>query len=887
MNPFKSIWSRLRSLGQATAVKQDIDEELRFHIEQHTAENITKGMAPEEAAREARRRFGNVQSLREKCRDVRGANLGAETWQDIRFGERQLRKNPGFTTVAVLTLALGIGANTAIFSVVNALLFRPLPFHEPQRLVWIANGSRAGGGGLSSETTRVSNFRDWRQQNKSFESLAAYFAFFDYINHTLTSDGEPVRLQVVGISQNLLDTLGIQPRLGRGFATEECVWNGKKAVMLTDSFWKRRFQSRPDIVGRTITLNNAATEVVGVLPPSFNFSSIFAPGSAVDLVEPFPMADETDQWGNTLAVIGRLKPGVTVQSAQAEFDVLNKHLEEAHPERGKSFGANLTPLPQKINSQFRHAFLVLFGAVGCVLLIACANLANLLLARAMTRRKELAVRFALGASRVRLIRQLLTESLLLGCCGAALGLPLAFAATAAIARSHAFNIPLLQTVGIDDTALGFTLAIAFSSALLFGLIPALHTSGGSLQESFKESSRGASQGRSRTWLREMLIVTEVALACLLMVGAGLLLRSFVRLIEVDPGFRPEQAVAWSLQPSRSFATPAEQTAYYQELVRTVEAVPGVASAGLSDCLPLGRNRSWGIAAKGETRVVNGEVRNVGGTAFPRIVDASYIPTMRIPLRAGRQFDSHDTLEGATKVAVINETAAHGLWPNSDAVGRIMVIGGDFQVIGVVGDVHHSALEEKPEAEIYLLGAQLGWSSEELVVRTKGSLAGVVPAVRAVLHRMDPGMPLDGFRSLGEIVDQAVSPRRLIVTLLGLFSLLALMLAAVGIYGVISYAVSQRTPELGIRLALGASPGGILWLVIREGMKPVAFGLVIGLAAALALNRVAQSLLFGVSATDPLTFAANALLFLGVGLLACWLPARRAAKVDPMVALRHE
>lgn len=791
-----------------------------------------------------------------------------------------LRKNPGFTAVAVLTLALGIGANTAIFSVVNALLFRPLPFRDPQRLVWIAN-QIPGGAGLSGETTQVHNYSDWCAQNQSFEKLGAYFAFFDYNSYTLTSEGEPVRLQGAAISQNFLDTLGVTSRLGRGFADEECRWNGRKAVLLTDAFWKRRFQGRPDIVGRAITLNNAPTYVVGILPPSFDFSSIFAPGSPVDIVEPFPICDETDRWGNTLTVIGRLKPGVTVQSAQAEFDVLSKRIREAHPERN-TVDARMTSLPQKINGQFRRPFLVLLGAAGCVLLIACANVSNLLLARAMVRRKEVAVRVALGASRSRLIRQMLTESLILSGCGAALGLPLAFAATGAIARSHAFNIALLQTVGVDGAALGFTLVIAFSSALIFGIIPAMHLSGGRVQESLKESSRGSGHGRGHTWAREALIVTEVALACILMVGAGLMLRSFVRLIEVNPGFRPEQVVAWSIQPSRSFANQAEQTAYYQELVRDVEAVPGVESAGMSDTLPLGRNRSWSVVAKGEI-----PKRGGGDDAFPRIVDAGYIRTMGIPLRSGRDFNSHDTVEGAAGVAIINETMARQLWPGKDAVGRIFISGGEHQVIGVVGDVRHAALEEKSGQEMYFLGAQMGWGSEELVVRTKASLASVVPAVRATLRKMDLGMPLDGFRSLGQIVDQAVSPKRLIVMLLGLFSLLALSLASLGIYGVTAYAVSQRTPELGIRLALGATTRGILWLVIREGMKPVAIGLLLGLAAAAGLTQVARSLLFGISATDPGTFTANALLFLCVGLLACWLPARRATQVDPMIALRCE
>jgi len=486
------------------------------------------------------------------------------------------------------------------------------------------------------------------------------------------------------------------------------------------------------------------------------------------------------------------------------------------------------------------------------------------------------------------VRQMLTESLLLALGGAAIGLPMACACVSAVAQSHAFNIPLLRTVTIDSTALGFTLVIAFASALMFGILPALQISAMDIQEGLKDSSRGSGQGRRRAWVREALIVAQVGAACILMVGAGLLLRSFLRLIEVDPGFRPEQAAAWSIQPSRSFANTEEQTAYFNELVRVVDALPGVESAGMSDALPLGRNRSWWAAAKGEMQIVDGKTNVVASIGFPRIVDTSYIRTMRIPLRAGRDFDSHDAMPSAAKVAVINETMARRLWPGRQAAGRIMRTAGvDFEIVGVVGDVKHAALEESSGAEMYLLGAQNGWSTEDLVVRTKASLSSLVPEVRAALRHLDARMPVESYRSLGQIVDKAVSPRRFIVMLMGLFSALALILASVGIYGVISYAVTQRTAELGIRLALGATARGILWLVIRQGMRPVALGLLIGLGGAAALTQIARSLLFGVSATDPLTFAANGLLFVGVGLLACWLPARRAAKVDPMVALRNE
>src|SRR5262245_45691026 len=518
-------------------------------------------------------------------------------WQDLRYGGRMLLKNPVFTLIAALTLALGIGANTAIFSVVNALLFRPLPFKESGRLVWIANTGTTGG--LSSVTLRVANFNDWRAQNKSFEDLAAYFAFFDYGSYNLIGVGEPERLIGVGVSQNFFALLGVPPLLGRGFNEEESRWNGSPAVILSHAYWVRRFAADPAVIGRSLTLNDKSTTVVGVMPATFDFASAFSPGSRVDILTPFPLTQETDRWGNTLAVIGRLKPGVTIAQAQSEFDLLNRQIKQANPDRW-GLGARMTGLPAQIRGRFRRAFLVLFGAVGCVLLIACANLSNLLLARAATRRKEMAVRLALGASRARLARQMLTESLLLACCGAALGLPLAFGATRALAASKAFSIPLLQSVTIDGAALAFTLIVAFATGLFFGIAPALQMSGADVREDLNDSGRGSSEGRRRAWMRQALVVSEVALACVLLVGAGLLIRSFKRLMEVDLGFRPEQAAAWRIETGGRFQNNAQRVSLFNELIRSVETIPGVESVGLTDTLPLGRNRSWGVGAKGET-----------------------------------------------------------------------------------------------------------------------------------------------------------------------------------------------------------------------------------------------------------------------------------------------
>jgi len=511
---------------------------------------------------------------------------------------------------------------------------------------------------------------------------------------------------------------------------------------------------------------------------------------------------------------------------------------------------------------------VLFCAVGFVVLIACTNLANLLLARAASRRKEIAVRIALGASKGRLIRQVLTESVLLACCGAAAGLPLAFGLTHALAASRAFSIPLLQSVTVDGAALLFTLLVAFYSGVLFGIVPALQLSNTNLHDDLKEATRGSSGGRRRTWIRETLIVSEVALACVLLVGAGLLIRA-------------EQALAWRIESARTFTNSAQQSAFYERLVERIEALPGVESAGLTDTLPLGRNRSWYARAKGATYQPG-----QAPIAFPRIIDQGYIKTMRIPLRAGRDFTSHDTLD-SERVLIVNETMARRLWPGKDAIGQVALLGNEWRVVGVVGNVRHSALDEEAGLEMYLPIAQTGASAFELVVRTRLAPSALVPTIRTALKQFDPNLPTADFQTLGQLVEQAVSPKRFVMILLGGFSLLALVLASLGIYGVISYSVSQRTQEIGIRLALGASSRSVLNMIIGEGMKLAAIGIAVGLIASLALTRVMSSLLFGVSATDPLTFVTNSLLLTAVALLACYIPARRATKTDPMEALRYE
>jgi predicted permease len=798
---------------------------------------------------------------------------------DFRYALRILLKNPGFTTVAVLTLALGLGACTAMFSLVHAVLLRPLPFRDPGRLVWIEN---IGTDGMSARTTRVDNFLEWRARTNAFEKLGAYFAFFDYQRYTLSENGEPQRLRGVPISQNFLEVLGVQPMLGRSFSDEECVWNGRKAAILSHAFWMQRFAGSRNVVGRSVTLNGNPTEIVGVMPASFDFDSVFAPGTEIDLLLPFPLVEQTARWGNTLFAVGRLKPSTSIKQAQAEFDVISRAVMSAHPERN-AFGARMAGLDASIRGSFRTALLILSGAVGCVLLIGCVNLSNLLLARANARRKEFAVRVALGAGRWRLVRQALSESLMLALGGCVLGVPLAYFTTVALTQLHTFGIPLLQTTTVDSTVLAFTAVLSCLAGGLCGILPALQLLRRNAQKTLTETGQRGSAGKHSALIRKSLVIAEVALACVLLVGSGLLIRSFVKLLEVDLGFQPKRALAWRVDPTRSFKSAADWAQYYDGLVERVLAVPGIESAGLSDTLPLGRNRDWGIGAKGVTYTPEDYP-----VAFPRIVDHRYLQTMRISLRAGRYFDERDN-STTDKVIVINETLAKHLWPGRDAVGQIAVINRqDWRVVGIVGDVRHGTLEQAAGAEMYLNFRQIGdFNAIELVVRTSRLPEPLVPDVRAAMKTFDPALPNSEFTTLDQIVDDAVAPRRLITHLLGAFSSFALALASLGLYGVIAYSVSQRTQEIGIRLAIGAQRRDVLRLVVGEGFRMAAAGVAVGVFAALALSRLLASLLFGVTSNDPLIFSISAGVLTLVALLACYIPARRAAKVDPVVALRYE
>ena len=801
----------------------------------------------------------------------------ASLLQDLRYTLRILRRDAGFAAFAILIAGLGIGASTTVFSVVNTLLLRPLPFKDPDRLVWIANHDTSG---LSGQTTQVGHMLDLRERTRVFSAVAGYMAFYGVGDNLLSGSGDPERLSGVQVSDNFFDVLGVQPQLGRTFTADECKWEGPKAVLLSHALWVRRFNADPAIVGASLTLNDAATTVVGVMPATFDFASVFAPGSHFDLYFPFPLSPETNRWGNTMALIGRLKPGVTVAQAQGDTRTVAAQLTREHANDRNTFEGFVKPLADQVNGRMRLALWVLAGAVGVVMLIVCANLSNLLLARTAARQKEMAIRTALGAGRGRLIAQTLTEGIVLSCSGAIVGVAVAVAGTRALAGLDAVNVPLLASVHTDGTALGFTLVIAILTGIVFGLAPAFNAPERALHDALKDASRGSSGGR--TWVRNVLVVSELAFACVLLVGAGLLLRSFVRVLDVDLGFRPAQAITLRVDADVSYDTREKQLAYIDEVLRRVRALPGVESAGITDALPLGKNRSWGVRAKG---TVYERGRSV--SAFVRVVSDGYPEAMGIPLKAGRDISDRDTRTSA-QVIVINESMARAMWPGQDPLGKIVVgpCAPERTVVGVVGDVRHLALEQRSGSEMYIPLRQCGdLSSTDLVVRSAQATAPLVAAVRETLRPLAPNLPGTGVRTIQDLVDRSVSPRRLVVLLLGGFAVFALVLASLGIYGLISYSVSQRTQEIGIRMALGASARDVQLGIVAQTLALAAVGITVGVVASWLVARSLSGLLFGVTASDPVTFAAMLLVLVSVALIAGYLPARRASRIDPLVALR--
>jgi predicted permease len=867
-------------------MEAELDKELHFHFESQVADRVCSGIAESEARRLTRLEFGGMEQVKEDCRERRGTMWLESTLQDLRYGLRQLRNAPGFALVALLTLAFGIGANIVVFSVVNTILLRPLPFPDSKRLARIVE--RDSLAGESTRTYTADATQDFQQQNRSFQSVSGYFAFTGPNNFKLSGNGQPTPATGMLVAEGFFETLGVEPAIGRLFRPEEFVHHAHPAALLSYPYWKRRFGGDPSVVGRTVDLsdkvdlNNTSVTVVGVLPDTFDFGAVFSPGAKVDLFVPYIMDDFRDD-GNDLALIGRLKQGVSIVQAQNEADMLfpQFYFEHKHPEYGKGYSAQIIGLKEYVSGKLRWSLIVLWCAVGIILLIVCVNLSNLLLARAAARSREFGMRIALGARRGRLVRQLLTESLVLATGGAVLGLGLAYAVLAYLAHQGSLALPLLSMVRIDGMALAWTLLIGVGTAVLFGLAPGLQMSSNNLQEVLKDGGHGASEGRKRDRMRSTLVITEIALACVLLVSAGLLLRSFLRVLDVDLGFEPTRAASISFDYDAG-GKPAKQAAIWQEVVGRASIIPGVEAAGITDNLPMSRNRSWGIAAKGEQKPNASDFVGV----FVYIVSPGYRKAMGMRLLEGRDL-SWDDLVDNRSVVVINETVARKLWPGQNPIGRHAIAGGaDSEVIGVIADVRESSAEDAAGAQMYLPATkQFGPEGSYLVVCSKIPPAALAITVMRTLRDINPGQSATEFKPIQGLVDHATSPRRFFVLLVGTFAGLGLLLASLGIYGVISYAVTRQTQEIGIRMALGATQTRVQLDVIWRTLQLALIGIAIGIITSLAAARLIASLLFRTVPTDPLTFVAMVLLLSGIAVLAGYLPARRASKIDPMVALR--
>ena len=808
--------------------------------------------------------------------------------QDVRYGFRLLLKQPGFSVVAVLAIALGIGANSAIFSVVNAILLKPLPYTEPGQLVTINHNYPKIQLKASVSAPGYSHYRDNAQ---SFQSVAAVTGW----NANLTGAGEPERLQGMQITSNLFQLLGGEPRMGRNFQTEEQQPGANKVVILSDGLWQRRFGSNPSIVGQSINLNGENYEVVGVMPPDFQFGREFGP--APDIYSPFGWTPEQLSFDRltfeNLAVLARLKPGTDIQQAQAEMDTIAANLRAQYmPGADESnWGLALTPLSELVVGNIRSSLWVLLGAVGLVLLIACANVANLLLARAATRQKEIAIRTAMGASRWRIMRQLLTESAVLSLVGGAVGLLLGVWGVALLVAVNEDKIPRSHEIGLDLTVVLFTLGVSLVTGLVFGLAPALQTSRITLNDTLKEGGRSGA-GVMRRGVRGALVIAEVSLAVVLLVGAGLLIRSFLRLQEVNPGFDPHNLLVMQTSlPAFKYGEPQQRDAFYQQLMEKVRAVPGVKSVGANAVLPLGGNNQSG-SFRIEGRVVN------QGESLPHgdrwAATADYFKTMSIPIVRGRFFEERDRAD-SQPVAIIDETMARKYWPDEDPLGKRISYEGGAQnprwreIVGIVGHVKHSSLEGESRVQYYIPHPQMPQGGMYLVVKAEreGMAAALGGPVREAVRSLDKDLPVYRVTTMDSIVSDSLAQRRFSLYLFGAFAALALSLACIGLYGVMSYTVAQRTHEIGIRMALGAQPRNILGMVVGQGALLAVIGVVVGLVGAFALTRLMTGLLYGVSATDPETFGIVAVLLGAVALLACFIPARRATRVDPMVALRYE
>src|SRR5262245_6422812 len=886
----KSFLRRVRVLWRSETIHQEITDELQFHIDMRIEENIRRGMSPDEARRDAEGRFGNQTRIKEQGYDVRGGRWLETVWQDLCYGARVLMKNPGFTLIAVLTLALGIGANTAVFSIVKSVLIRPLPFVRPERLMQAQYRPKPSF--IVPQDDMLSwidrrDLVDWRTRSRSFERVGGYWN----AGLTLAGAGASEVITGVSVTPELLPALGIQPALGRYFLPEEAKPGGARLIILSDDLWRRRFGTDPGIIGQTIRAINGNYIVVGVMPPGFNFplkqrKDVRMPSRQTG----FWTLSDDDLIGEIRGarqynVVLQLKPGVSAEQAQVELETLFAQRAHDNPATNDNpmIGVRLVSLKDHTIGEAGTTLLMLFGAIGLVVLIVCANIANLLLARADGRRKEMAVRQSLGASRLRLVRQALTESMLLALAGGAAGAVLAAWSLRLLLKLSPHYIPRLGESRIDAGTLAFTLAVTVMAGLLFGALPAWRSARVDLNETLKQTAGRAGAWRSSLGAPgNLLVIFEIAFALVLTLGAGLLLNSFARLMMVDPGLRTNGVTA-AVIPSNF--------AFFRQVIERLETTPGIEAAGVSNGLPLA-----GAGAGDPNLRIEGRPRTAPDdrsmNSRIHVVSSDYLRTLGIPVLRGRPLTANDTAT-TIPVAVINETAAQRFWNGADPIGKRLSLsygrpeGQEVwrQVVGIVKSTRHGGLVQEPAPEVYIPVEQEPWPSPLLFVRSSLPRADVTRAIRQAVAAIDKNQPIMTIFSMDDLLADSISTQRFSVLLLGGFSVLALILAMMGVYGVVSYTVGQRTPEIGIRIALGAQGRDVLRLILAQGVKPVLVGSIVALIVALTLGRVLSSLLYGVTATDPATFAIIILLLSLVALLACYLSARRATNVDPMIGLR--
>jgi predicted permease len=878
----RKLWFRLRSLGRLSRLESELDQELEVHLELEAEKNRRAGMSPEEARRTAHISLGGVEQTKERMRDAWGASFLEALGQDVRYGLRSIRQNKAFAATVVLTLGLGIGANTAIFSVVNGVLLRPLPYGEPERLVTVRQT-------LTAPPTPSLGFSekellDYRDASRTLESLVEYHT----MSFTLLGGREAQRVQTGVVSPGFFDFLGVQPLLGRTFRADDDAHGAEAVLILSHDYWMRRHGGDAGVVGRVFQMNNRPHTVVGVLPPVPQFpneNDVYMPSSAC----PFRSSDGTRESRTTrlLSVYGRLKPGATLEQARADLASIATRFKADNPgvyPEGGGFTATATKLTDDLTLRARPTLLVLLGAVGCVLLIACANVANLMLSRMLRRNRELAMRAALGAGRVRLVRQLLTESTLLALLGGAFGLGLAAAGLDLLVAFTARFTTRAGEVGIDGAVLGFTLVASVLTGVLFGALPAL-TARPDLAEVMKQENARAGGGHGPRRARGLLVVSQVAFSFMLLIAAGLMLRSFWKLQQVDPGFKPENVLTARVSLNwTKYGEDGSVRKFGQELLRRLESEPEVRTAALSFNVPLAQSQPFNQRFRIEGRPVERDLP----TFDARIVTPRYFETIGQRVVRGRAFEDRDD-EQAPAVAVVNESFAKRFFGDEDPIGRRVTGAGEtpnwITIVGVVGDVRQYGLDREPTAELYQPFAQSpGWGS--VLVRTRSEPASAAALLTRAVHGIDPEQPVDRIRTLEEVRRDSVASPRVTAILLGIFALVALLITAAGIGGVLALSVSQRTTEIGVRMAMGARRDEVMAMILRQGLGLVLAGLALGIVGAFALSRMLDRLLFGIPPTDPVTYAAVGVLLLLVAAAACLLPARRAASVDPLVALRH-